>query len=158
MIYVMGEGQLLEQGTHNELLSASGAYARLVQAQKLRDTADESDDVGDVKYSEDIEKAAREEVPLGRKNTGHSLSSEIMEQKKQAEKENGPDHSMVYLFVRMGQIIKESWRSYLVGSICAICTSSVRFGITVTDFCSDWGSLSGIWTYICKDHPNVFTY
>ena len=125
MIYVMGEGQLLEQGTHNELLSSNGAYARLVQAQKLRDTTEESDDVGDIKDSEDIEKAAREEVPLGRKNTGHSLSSEIMEQKKQAEKTNEPDYSMTYLFFRMGKIIKESWRSYLFGSICSICTSSV---------------------------------
>ncbi len=121
----MGEGQLLEQGTHNELLSANGAYARLVQAQKLRDTAEESDDVDDNKDSEDIEKAAREEVPLGRKYTGHSLSSEIMEQKKQAEKEKESDYSMTYLFFRMGNIIKESWRSYLLGSIGAIRMSSV---------------------------------
>ena len=154
MIYVIGEGQLLEQGTHNELLSANGAYARLVQAQKLRD----SDDAGDIKDSEDVETAARKEVPLGRRNTGHSLASEIMEQKKRAEKEKGPDHSISYLFLRMGKIIKESWRSYLFGSICAICTSSVQSGITVADFSSDGGGLSGIWTYICKDHPNVFTY
>jgi len=128
VIYVMGEGQLLEQGTHNELLSANGAYARLVQAQKLRDT---TDDVGDIKDSDDIEKAAREEVPLGRKNTGHSLSSEIMEQKKQAEKGKEPDYSLTYLFFRMGKIIKESWRSYLFGSIGAIVTGGVypAFGL-----------------------------
>lgn len=124
VIYVMGDGQLLEQGTHNELLSANGAYARLVQAQKLRETTDEVEDLKDTpKGSEDIEKAAREENPLGRKNTGHSLSSEIMEQKKQAEKQRESDHSMTYLFYRMGKIIQGSWRNYLFGSIAAICMS-----------------------------------
>ena len=120
----MGDGQLLEQGTHNELLSANGAYARLVQAQKLRETTDEVDGPQDTpKGSEDIEKAAREEIPLGRKNTGHSLSSEIMDQKKQTEKQRESDYSMTYLFYRMGIIIRESWRSYLFGSIAAACTS-----------------------------------
>ena len=120
----MGDGQLLEQGTHSGLLSANGAYARLVQAQKLRETTDDVEGPQEIpKDSEDIEKAAREEIPLGRKNTGHSLSSEIMEQKKQAEKQRGPDHSMTYLFYRMGIIIKESWRSYVFGSIAATCTS-----------------------------------
>lgn len=120
----MGDGQLLEQGTHSGLLSANGAYARLVQAQKLRETTDDVEGPQEIpKDSEDIEKAAREEIPLGRKNTGHSLSSEIMEQKKQAEKQRGLDHSMTYLFYRMGIIIKDSWRSYLFGSIAAACTS-----------------------------------
>ncbi|KAF8990216.1 P-loop containing nucleoside triphosphate hydrolase protein [Cyathus striatus] len=37
-IYVMGDGQILEHGTHTELLRAEGAYARLVRAQTLRES------------------------------------------------------------------------------------------------------------------------
>ncbi|KAF8957992.1 hypothetical protein BDZ97DRAFT_1924129 [Flammula alnicola] len=36
VIYVMGEGQVLESGSHNDLLQRDGAYARLAHAQKLR--------------------------------------------------------------------------------------------------------------------------
>ena len=35
VIYVMGDGLVLESGTHDNLLKADRAYAHLVQAQKL---------------------------------------------------------------------------------------------------------------------------
>ncbi|KAK2465352.1 hypothetical protein APHAL10511_002706 [Amanita phalloides] len=136
IIYVMGEGQLLESGTHDKLLSANGAYALLVQAQKLREDCETSDDVEAVgthnKDVEDFEKAARDEIPLGRKNTGHSLSSEIVEFKKQiAATENEPDYSLTYLFRRMGKFNSKAWPCYLLGSICAVVTGLVypAFGI-----------------------------
>lgn len=37
MIYVMGGGEVLEKGTHNDLLNKAGSYAKLVAAQKLRE-------------------------------------------------------------------------------------------------------------------------
>jgi ATP-binding cassette, subfamily B (MDR/TAP), member 1 len=43
-IYVMGDGRVLEQGTHAELLQIpGGAYARLVQAQKLKESHTEEE-------------------------------------------------------------------------------------------------------------------
>ncbi|TFK28078.1 multidrug resistance protein 1 [Coprinopsis marcescibilis] len=137
IIYVMGDGQVLESGTHNELLASEGAYARLVQAQKLREAQDaqaiedtpEGSDTGETA----IEKAAREEVPLGRRNTGRSLASEIIEQRKQEQgdkKEQG-DHSLPYLFKRMGLLVRDQWPKYALGTLGAVVTGCVypAFGI-----------------------------
>ncbi|KIM26102.1 hypothetical protein M408DRAFT_25738, partial [Serendipita vermifera MAFF 305830] len=46
MIYVMGDGMVLEKGTHNQLLqNAEGPYAKLVQAQKLKERQHADDDL-----------------------------------------------------------------------------------------------------------------
>ena len=123
VIYVMGDGLLIEQGTHNALLAANGAYARLVQAQKLRENQEASEDPEmDGEKETDIERMAREEVPLGRKNTGHSLSSEIMEQRKAAADREKSDYGLMYLFFRMGKLVPEAWSSYCIGFMTSICT------------------------------------
>jgi ATP-binding cassette subfamily B (MDR/TAP) protein 1 len=120
----MGDGLVVEQGTHNELLQTDGAYARLVQAQKLREQRPilpDDDSATSVDEPEDMEKLAREEVPLGRKNTGHSLASDILEQKRRAaadEKEKG-DLSLVILFIRMGKLIRTQWNNYFFGAVFA---------------------------------------
>jgi len=82
----MGDGLVLESGTHDDLLEAGGAYARLVQAQKLRDVAKGSDGAvsDDSPDAKEMEKVAREEIPLGRKNTLQSLASEILGRKRKA--------------------------------------------------------------------------
>ncbi|KAK0187916.1 P-loop containing nucleoside triphosphate hydrolase protein [Armillaria mellea] len=139
VIFVMGDGLVVEQGTHQELLhKEGGAYARLVQAQRLRESdevtavtaGDDEDDEDDA--PKDMEKAAREEVPLGRRNTGQSLASQILEQKKKEQKDaKEPDHSMYYLFKRMGKINRSQWRKYLLGTIFATMTGMVypAFGV-----------------------------
>ena len=125
----MGDGQVLESGTHDELLAKEGAYARLVLAQKLREGKEggktENDDDSQ-QGEEDMEKAAREEIPLGRKNTGHSLASEILEQKRKAaegsgKNKEGDDYSMLYLFKRMAPLIRDQWKNYVIGAIFACC-------------------------------------
>ncbi|PPQ92430.1 hypothetical protein CVT25_008651 [Psilocybe cyanescens] len=137
VIYVMGDGLMLEHGTHNDLLQADGAYTRLVQAQKLREGKEKvhgQDDESDSE-EEDMEKAAREDIPLGRRNTGQSLASEILEQKRQAAgasgKDKDGDYSMPYLFRRMAPIVRDQWRRYFYGSIFACMSGMVypAFGI-----------------------------
>ncbi|KDQ62305.1 hypothetical protein JAAARDRAFT_54276 [Jaapia argillacea MUCL 33604] len=142
-IYVMGDGLVLEQGTHDELLSdENGPYARLVQAQKLREAREkesrgealdsDSTAASDEQSKEDMEKAAREEVPLGRTNTGHSLASEIIK-KKEAEKGSvkESDHSLPYLFRRMALLNRESLWRYAIGAVFAALVGCVypAFGI-----------------------------
>jgi ATP-binding cassette subfamily B (MDR/TAP) protein 1 len=126
----MGEGLVLESGTHNELLqNENGAYARLVHAQKLRENQapseveTESTASGDEPDEKDMEKAAREEIPLGRRETGsRSLASEILEKRKQ-EQVNEPkrDYGLWYLFKRIGSLNPAGYKKYMIGSIAAFC-------------------------------------
>jgi len=120
----MGDGLVLESGTHNDLLQADGGYARLVQAQKLREATKGSiDDGSDAGSSEngDTEKDVREEFTFGRSNTTQSLASEILEQRRAAlaSSEAREDFSILYLFKRMAPLIRDQWRNYLLGSIAA---------------------------------------
>jgi len=132
----MGDGVVLEAGNHDDLLARGGAYHRLVQAQKLREQAvgDDTYDATDERGA-DMDKMAREEIPLGRKNTGRSLASEILDQKNQgreATKKEG-DHSLFYLFMRMGKLNHEGWTSYSIGGFFAIRTfnsSLVEWALT----------------------------
>ncbi|EGO23855.1 hypothetical protein SERLADRAFT_450147 [Serpula lacrymans var. lacrymans S7.9] len=139
-IFVMGEGLVLEQGTHDELLSdENGAYSRLVHAQKLRERREKEAGDGDsataasVEDEEDIEKAIQEEVPLGRKNTSHSLASDIIKQKEEEKRgvDESDDLTLPYLFKRLAGVNREGLHKYLLGAIFASLTGMVYpvFGI-----------------------------
>ena len=128
---------MLERGKHDELLSREdGPYTRLVVAQRLRE-AREVTDVDEVmgqsfgKAAEDhtdVEKAALEEIPLGRKNTHRSLASEILEQRQgQGSAKREKEYGMFYLFKRMGRVNKGEWKSYLLGCISFIGQYSLVF-------------------------------
>ena len=116
----MGEGAIIEQGTHLELLSnQSSAYSRLVEAQKLREKQGPTDNESTASF-EDMTELAEKEVPLGRRNTGHSLASEILEKKQlAAAADQEQDYSLPYLFKRMGKINRDMWAKYLFGTIFA---------------------------------------
>ncbi|KAJ6559121.1 P-loop containing nucleoside triphosphate hydrolase protein [Mycena vulgaris] len=140
MIFVMGDGLVLEQGTHNDLLNnEAGAYSRLVQAQKLRESQERSDGASEDtdQEAEDMEKAVREEIPLGRKNTGqHSLASELIEKRLQEhQKDAEGEYGLIYLFKRMGMLHRAGWNRYLFGSMCAVLTGCVypAFGIVYAE-------------------------
>ncbi|KIJ17535.1 hypothetical protein PAXINDRAFT_167550 [Paxillus involutus ATCC 200175] len=141
-IYVMGEGLVLEQGTHTELLAhENGAYSRLVHAQKLRENKDNQDSDSDsdtnVAASADHEvdmKIVEEEVPLGRKNTNHSIASDLIQERSQQKKENEANednYTLFYLFARIGALNREGLWRYAVGAMFAIVTGMIYpvFGI-----------------------------
>lgn len=115
----MGDGFVLESGTHSDLVQADGAYARLVQAQKLREGREKS---GEESQPDSMEKDVGEDISLSRKNTRRSLASEILEQKCQAtegQNEKQGDYGLFYIFKRMVFLVRDQWRNYFFGVIFA---------------------------------------
>lgn len=82
-IVVMAKGQILEQGTHDSLLAANGAYARLVQAQTLTSSA--ASDVADSSSTSDEEEEAKKEqhteMELSRSLTRYATADRVHLQK-----------------------------------------------------------------------------
>jgi ATP-binding cassette subfamily B (MDR/TAP) protein 1 len=125
-IFVMGDGLVLEQGTHNELLAdENGAYARLVQAQKLRESREGQNVESAIAGSEeDTEKTILEEIPLDRKHTNHSVTSDIIKQRSEEKVKseiNEDKYSLFYLFKRMGALNREGLHRYAFGAFFAMC-------------------------------------
>lgn len=126
IIHVMDDGIVLESGTHTQLLAADGPYARLVHSQKLREESDGADDNDSEGPQKDMEKIARDEIPLGRRNSGHSVASEVLEKKRLESEANkkDDDYSLFYLFKRMGAILRDHWKFYIIGALFA-CSESM---------------------------------
>jgi ATP-binding cassette, subfamily B (MDR/TAP), member 1 len=130
VIYVMGNGLVLKKGTHDELLSSGGAYSSLVQAQKLcevhENTANNDNKSSNPDEEEAMDKFVQEEIPLGSRNTGQSLASQILEQRcREQEEKKESDHSLPYLFMCMGKINHVGWTKYFWGTIFTSSTDLV---------------------------------
>ncbi|KAJ7186229.1 P-loop containing nucleoside triphosphate hydrolase protein [Mycena pura] len=118
-IYVMGDGSILEHGTHNELLAnPSSTYAQLVEAQQLRDTKSRT-------------KAAKlapgDSSSAGAMMLTPSAAASFDSLKKEAEPsqtKKGKDVSglgLFDLFVKLTKLNRESWTKYMIGAVFAIC-------------------------------------
>ncbi|KAL4080876.1 ABC transporter type 1, transmembrane domain-containing protein [Scleroderma citrinum] len=161
----MGEGVVLEQGTHQELLDNAGPYARLVQAQKLRETKEtlDDDDVA-VVSSTDTKKTAMEEIPLGRQDTLHSVTSDMARKKSDERKQNEIDeeaYSLFYLFRRIGSLARPWYHMYAIAAVAAIVTGmvfpvfSIIYGKAITGFSQpdpsvrrEQGNQNALWFFI----------
>ena len=121
-IFVMGEGVLLEQGTHNELLqNADGAYSRLVRAQNLRGREYALAPPTAVNAEEVMEEGLDDKlIGKPRRATFSSDTYGKAVQETMTEKESR--HSVFYLFKRMAKLSKESKLEYWMGGLFSTCT------------------------------------
>lgn len=87
-IVVMSAGRIVEQGTHEELLSRRGTYYALVQAQQIA-AAKQGKDPEEVELAEDRDELARvitedKAMKLTRTNTTKSVSSQVLKNRNAA--------------------------------------------------------------------------
>ncbi|KAI6035800.1 P-loop containing nucleoside triphosphate hydrolase protein [Pisolithus marmoratus] len=129
-IIVMGEGAMLERGTHEGLIASDGPYARLVQAQKLRETnvAQCNADIVMVDNAAAKGKVIKEEVPPRRRHTRLSVTPNLAHRKRGGRAEAEVDensYSLLYLFRRIGSLNPDGYRLYVIGAIAAVGTGMV---------------------------------
>jgi ATP-binding cassette subfamily B (MDR/TAP) protein 1 len=143
----MGDGLVLEQGTHNQLLrDPDGPYSRLFTAQKLRDQRDIETKDSDSASGEAEAPKQKFGEDLVRKNTGHTLGSDIEGRIYPTSSENEQERGLFYLFMRMGKLNRAGWLKYVSGAIAA--SREFRLVLSdgdLTDRNSEWDGFSRIW-------------
>ncbi|KAL1615713.1 hypothetical protein SLS54_008843 [Diplodia seriata] len=122
-IVVMAKGRIVEQGTHDELLRAGGAYARLVRAQDLGG-GEENGRGGGAEEGDEVEE--KEEVAekvdlsktLTRASTAHASSRERQEM---LDYSNHEQRGILWVVVAMLREQRELWPWFaLIAVACLI--------------------------------------
>ncbi|WVR08476.1 hypothetical protein IAU60_005531 [Kwoniella sp. DSM 27419] len=156
-ILVMGGGEILEQGTHNELLAnESGPYSQLVVNQKLAQeqaaealaVVEPEEDIApaeNLKRMPSVSPTTEKAMPdLKRALTGRSLASAAMVDitaRREAEAAEGDKIPGAFgLYKRLILLNREQKGIYLMGGIGAICSGmvypalAILFGKALSDF------------------------
>ncbi|KAI9749986.1 MAG: GTPase-activating protein [Chaenotheca gracillima] len=130
-IVVMSQGQIVEQGSHDDLIDRKQAYYNLVEAQRIAQE-NEKEEVNPVDEDEELvrrattkEAEAFEADPddvniankLNRSQTNKSISSVALQNKKAEEEAN---FSLWTLMKVIGKFNKQEWYYMLFGLICSI--------------------------------------
>ncbi|KIM55448.1 hypothetical protein SCLCIDRAFT_30386 [Scleroderma citrinum Foug A] len=127
-IFVMEDGAVLEQGTHQQLLANDGPYAHLLQSQKLRESAKTLLEDPAVVDDIDVEKSVADEIPLGRQETLQSVTSDLARAKSAERKKNEIDdrnYSLSYLIKRIGGLARPWYYMFAIGAGSAIVAGMV---------------------------------
>ncbi|CAO1635906.1 unnamed protein product [Parajaminaea phylloscopi] len=130
-IVVMGKGEILEQGSHNALLAAGGAYASLVDSQKIQ-AAEDAENLynqsGEIDTAE-VEKQVKAEMPAGLEQTQSrkSVASMVLGRKADEEAQRKERRlSALTCLWRLMLINKEYiWSLYFPAFICSVASGAV---------------------------------
>lgn len=104
----MGDGLLLESGTHTELLRKRGTYTRLVEAQRLREGGSAVD--SETKHEAGMDK----KIPADRKPTRPSLANDVDQVNVGASNTPEKDHSLRYIIKRIAPLCREQRYNYIL--------------------------------------------
>lgn len=140
-IVVMKEGRIVEQGTHDALIETNGAYAALVQAQRLHHndeepqteeekealaTEEEIDRIAthksEASASDDTDPADKR-LALGRSTSTKSVSSKVLASK--ADPEN-PKYSLWTLIKFIASFNKNEWHFLVLGLVFNIVAGAAQ--------------------------------
>ena len=133
-IIVLGQGEVLEQGTHHELLRKDGAYARLVNAQNLNSTkkGDDKDELTD----------SASEITDG--ILGETLEDKLVTMKSWASRhDESNSYQELGLLSAIWQLLLENkhlWRWYTAIGVFSLIGGAS--GLPSNDFDTDLNNLS----------------
>ncbi|KAF9242530.1 P-loop containing nucleoside triphosphate hydrolase protein [Melanogaster broomeanus] len=124
-IYVMGDGIVLEQGTHEELLAyKNSAYSRLVTRRNSVSTVRMNTwTTGQAPSADvDVKNAIDEVVPLGRIRTNHSTASDVAQKSRETKNKqvNDDEYGIFYLFERIAALNRGGLWRYVIGALLSI--------------------------------------
>lgn len=155
-ILVVGAGEIIEQGTHNDLIERQGSYFGMVQAQRLQQEAEKkaaAEEEGESDSEQAHEKlehvtsrgsvAGISEKPgLDRRTTRQSGTSDIIARKAEEGQVKIEEklYSLFYLVRRCYSLDTNGKWNYILGIFASICSGAVYpalavlFGKAINDF------------------------
>ena len=119
-IAVMSQGVLIEQGTHNELLSRGGAYARLVQSQDLeRASGKHTSETGEISDEDVAEEDDQHFRKLALKRTVSTTGS-VHAQPDQPDATETMGYGLLKCLVLLIKEQPELWYLYAITAVVSI--------------------------------------
>ena len=111
LIYVLKDGKLHEQGTHEELLKKGGYYCEIIKSRLIRDELDTHNKIEKLKRKQTIIKTVR-------------TFDEVHFKNKEKEISKSPSDIHLGFFT----LVKDLWKNYKVNCIFAF-LSAIVFGV-----------------------------
>ncbi|KAF0442740.1 P-loop containing nucleoside triphosphate hydrolase protein [Gigaspora margarita] len=137
-IIVMGDGSIIESGTHDELMAKKGAYSQLVEAQQLQQAEEKQDsldksivppeDADPLLVSNQADIIPEEDYQLGRVTSNKSVSSAVLAKRKddlEANMKHEYDYTTWELIKKIGKMNRPEITVLFIGLIASIANGSV---------------------------------
>ncbi|KNG52743.1 multidrug resistance protein 1 [Stemphylium lycopersici] len=120
-IVVLNRGEVVESGTHQQLLAIQGSYHKLVTSQALVKNDSDAESVSNSSESSDIAEDEKFERALLDSNATEKLSLDSTQQDKEEDQAGGrpTDFSLLRCIFIILQDQRQLWPLILIGSIAA---------------------------------------